>query len=138
MKGFGVFCLIAGIFAATDATQAEEQCGPQTAIELSGSVNAPWTMQIELKPQDVPLNKPFDAFVIICDQGTHSPNRITVDATMPAHKHGMNYEPKTTQIGRRRYEVKNLVFHMPGIWRLEVTAYEDGKPHRYTYDVPLR
>ena len=117
---------------------ADEKCVPGMGIQMSGASEAPWAIQIQFSPKVVPLNTPFDADVAICSQSEQPPTRIKVDATMPAHKHGMNYEPKTAKMGNNRYAVKNLLFHMPGVWRFEVTAYEKDKPHRFTYDVKVK
>lgn len=105
---------------------------------MTGAPGAPWNVQILLDPQGVPLNQPFSAKVIVCSGSDHRPTRLEIDATMPAHKHGMNYTTKTTQIEEDLYQVDNLLFHMPGIWRLEVTAYENKTPHRYIHDVTPR
>ena len=50
----------------------------------------------------------------------------------------MNYEPKLVRIDDHHIKVENLVFHMPGIWRIEVTVYDGQTPHRFTRDVPLK
>ena len=117
---------------------AENSCDPAKGVAMVGDADAPWTMQIELNPTEVPLNLPFDADVTVCSLSDNLPTRITVDATMPAHKHGMNYQPKTARTGDISYKATNLLFHMPGMWRLEVTAYGKDKPHRFTHDVNLR
>lgn len=138
MSRLGVLLLCIGSLSAVQVAHAADQCGPETGIQLSGTADAPWTMQIQLNPKDVPLNAPFDATVTVCSQLERLPSRVTVDATMPVHKHGMNYEPKMERVERRQYQVKNLLFHMPGVWRLEVTAYENDKTYRFTHDVALQ
>jgi hypothetical protein len=47
-----------------------------------------------------------------------------VDATMPEHRHGMNYRPSLKPLGAGRWRVEGLLFHMPGRWelRLDVQA----------------
>ncbi len=41
-----------------------------------------------------------------------------VDATMPAHGHGMNYRPQVTALGSGRFRADGLLLHMPGRWML--------------------
>ncbi|MEM8649851.1 MAG: hypothetical protein AAGF54_04915 [Pseudomonadota bacterium] len=138
MRYLGTFLGAMAIASVSFSAFAEEQCDPENGIRLTGTDDAPWRVQVLLKPKDIPLNAPFDAVVILCSQPEMLPSQVTVDATMPAHKHGMNYDPEVTRVDGHRYEVKNLVFHMPGTWRLEVTAYEGDKPHRFTHEVPIQ
>ena len=57
---------------------------------------------------------------------------LSLDALMPAHGHGMNYQPEITEIARDengvQYRVEGLVLHMPGNWQwnVDVTS-SDGK-----------
>ncbi len=117
---------------------ANENCPPGAGIEMSGGPDASWTINVRFDPEEVPLNRPFNADVTVCSQSEAPPDRITVDATMPAHKHGMNYDPKMVKIDDRHYEIEDLLFHMPGVWRLEVTAYGDDKPHRFTHELNVQ
>ena len=137
MNRLGALLLVAGL-GMWSLAQAKEECVPGTGVQMSGAADAPWTIQIQLGPDGAPLNTPFDADIIVCTQSQQYPARIAVDATMPAHKHGMNYEPATVKIDSGHYEARNLLFHMPGVWRFEVTAYENDKPHRYTHDVSVQ
>ena len=92
---------------------------------------------LKLDPNTIPLNAPFDTMVIVCPKNETLPKRLQFDATMPAHKHGMNYAVKPEQIDPQTHELKNIVFHMPGVWRVEVTAYDGQNPHYFTYDFDL-
>jgi hypothetical protein len=44
---------------------------------------------------------------------------LRVDATMPAHGHGMNTQPRTSPLGNGRFAVTGLRFHMPGAWEVD-------------------
>lgn len=138
MRRLGVLLLFLGSLGAGHSSQANEMCGSESGIQLSGSKDAPWTIRIQVNPKTIPLNAPFDATVTICSQSERLPTRLVVDATMPAHKHGMNYKVTAASVDDRTYGVNNLLFHMPGVWRLEVTAYDNGRPHRFTHDVELQ
>jgi hypothetical protein len=50
-----------------------------------------------------------------------------VDATMPAHRHGMNYRPSLQPLGDGRWRVEGLMFHMSGAWELRLDARLDGR-----------
>ena len=130
--------VFATVFSIAGMARSSEQCNAGDGVLLPGTGEAPWAVQVLLQPETVPLNAPFDAIVSVCGKPDVLPTRLTFDAAMPAHKHGMNYEPKLAQIGTHRVKVENLVFHMPGIWRIEVTVYEGQTPHRFTHDMALK
>ncbi|MCR9139443.1 MAG: hypothetical protein NXI27_25810 [Alphaproteobacteria bacterium] len=138
MKRFLLLLVLLGGGGYGFPALAEAKCDSKTGLPMSLPPDAPWSMQIRLEPSQVPLNAPFDARVTICSRSGDLPDRITVDATMPAHKHGMNYEPEISRADRHSFEVKNLLFHMPGVWRLVVTAFENNEPHRFIYEVTLQ
>lgn len=138
MRRLGALLFLVGTLVMGHSTPAEANCGSEYAVPMSGNSDAPWAIEIQFNPKTVPLNVPFGASVTVCSKSERIPTRLTIDATMPAHKHGMNYQPSTVQIDSHRHEVKNLLFHMPGMWRLEITAYENDEPHRFTYDVNLQ
>jgi len=47
-----------------------------------------------------------------------APDTVRVDATMPEHRHGMNYRPSVSAQGGGRYRAEGLMFHMAGRWEL--------------------
>lgn len=61
-----------------------------------------------------------------------------VDATMPAHRHGMNYRPTLQALGGGRWRVEGLLFHMPGTWELRLDTRVNGQTQvlRSTVDLP--
>ena len=137
MRQLGAFLLLIGSLGISHEAFSKSRCDAESGYFISGIVNAPWTIQLQFIPEDIPLNAPFEAIVNFCSQPGLSPTRVSIDATMPAHKHGMNYKPRMEQIDSHHFEVKNLLFHMPGVWRLEVTAYDNEKPYRFTHDLKL-
>lgn len=52
------------------------------------------------------------------------------DATMPEHRHGMNYRPSVKSLGDGRWRVEGLMFHMPGRWELQLDVKADGRTER--------
>ena len=130
--------LMALCLGAAQPAAGNEDCPAGSGAVMAGAPDAPWTIAIKLDPKGVPLSAPFQAEITICPVKSGKPTRVTVDATMPAHKHGMNYAPTLRHLEEGRFEVRDLLFHMPGVWRFEVTAYLDGKPYRYVHDLTVQ
>ena len=53
-------------------------------------------------------------------------SRLKVDATMPAHQHGMNYAPTIASEGAGRFRASGLLLHMPGRWEFAFDVTADG------------
>ena len=123
----GLF-LAAGLFQALPVA-AESTCKDGSGARMTGPADAPFVVTIDVGSDGIPLSAPFEADVTICPLESGTPSRIAVDATMPAHQHGMNYDPEIVSGVDGVYEVTGLFFHMPGVWRFEVTAFQDGKPN---------
>ena len=79
-----------------------------------------------------PISAPFTILLEIC--GT-APDAIEFDAMMPAHQHGMNYRPEVIDLGNGLHEVQNVVFHMPGLWKMQVSLNETLN---YSADVTVK
>ena len=63
------------------------------------------------------------------------PEAVRVDASMPAHRHGMNYQPSIVSLGEGRYRADGLMFHMPGDWQLLFEIRSGGTMERVTRDL---
>lgn len=100
-------CLPSAVWAGCDL--------PSAALPLTAVDHAQMVGFVTLETPVV--SAPFDLMVHLCDPAT----MIRFDATMPAHKHGMNYQPVVTEAGVGSFVVENVVFHMPGLWELQVT-----------------
>ncbi|MEM7293388.1 MAG: FixH family protein [Pseudomonadota bacterium] len=81
----------------------------------------------------------FTATLKVCQRGEFvAPQRISVDATMPAHGHGMNYRPTVAATGPSEYRVQGLLLHMQGLWRFEVRFKLYGERHRVVFDFAVQ
>lgn len=134
------FALAAALALAAPAAGAG--CPPvagAVAMTAAGDAAAGGDIGAALRilPGPVAVGRPFVAEVTVCaaDAAASPVDRVEVDATMPRHRHGMNYLPEVAQVGPGRYEARGLLFHMPGLWRLEVALFRGGRPVRLTHDV---
>lgn len=109
--------------------------GPD-GMKMTGPSDTSPVVLIKTKPETPPVSQPFLADIRLCE-GADKVERVSIDATMPAHRHGMNYKPTLKKLSADRYEVEGMLFHMPGVWRFHVTLTVDGKPHRYVHDVRI-
>lgn len=67
------------------------------------------------------------------------PDRVTATATMPAHKHGMNYLPTVVhQKGCDYYDIQDFVFHMPGSWKISISIYRGDAATHYTRSLTIQ
>ena len=94
--------------------------------------------KINLNNSEIKLGQPFSFEFKICDDESNKPDRVTANAMMPAHQHGMNYTPKVTyDRSKQRYHIEGFVFHMPGRWEITISSYRDDSVIHYTQDVTL-
>ncbi|MXU65091.1 hypothetical protein [Oceanomicrobium pacificus] len=80
-----------------------------------------------------PVSVPFAALLVLCNPADGELRDVT--ATMPAHGHGMNYRPTIRQDGAGAYRIDGLLFHMPGLWRIEAVLQAAGETRRYAAEV---
>ena len=85
--------------------------------------------------QPIGVSQPFSLQVRLCPAGAEL---RAVDATMPAHRHGMNYRPSVQALGDGLWRADGLLFHMRGGWELRWDVWLDGRMHtlRQAVDLP--
>ena len=86
-------------------------------------------------PSAIRTGQPFILQLQVCPA---SAVLARVDATMPAHRHGMNYQPSLQDLGGGRWRVAGLLWHMAGRWELRFDVQHDGRTHTLRQDVVLR
>lgn len=96
--------------------------GPaRAACDAAPDVMVGKTAKVALAARTVPATiKVGELFAVqaeVCPQAGVVVKGLKVDAGMPAHKHGMNYQPKVAQTGPATYNATGLMFHMPGKWQ---------------------
>ena len=95
------------------------------------AVQARWTTE----PQRVQVGEPFALLVSLCPANAQL---LRVDATMPDHRHDMNYRPSIQALGPGQWRVEGLVWHMAGRWQLQLDTALAGAPHTLTQSVTLK
>ncbi len=119
--------------AAQPASAPAEACPPPAAgaaVLQQGGVQASWVAE----PAPA-VSKPFALRVALCPVRAEL---VRVDATMPEHRHGMNYRPRLVPAGPGAWTVDGLVWHMPGRWELLLVTRLDGREQRLVQSVVLR
>ncbi len=91
------------------------------------------------EPERLKVGQFFAAEVIACRApGAEVVSGVVLDAQMPAHGHGMNYRPTSTQLAPDRFRVTGLMLHMPGRWRLTFDLVHGDRRTRLSQDVDLK
>jgi hypothetical protein len=89
-------------------------------------------------PAELRVGRFFAAEVVACKTPHDEPvGEIRLDATMPAHGHGMNYRPAAAQTAPGHYKFTGLMLHMAGTWRLTIDLVQGSKRTRLTHDLKL-
>lgn len=84
-------------------------------------------------PVPAPLAEFFAVDFAVCARDGGAVGSPRVDATMPAHGHGMNYRPNIVALGDGRFRADGLLLHMPGRWQLSFdVASGSGETFRDT------
>jgi len=90
------------------------------------------------EPMRLEVGLPFTLLLNVCTKRDEPAELVGVDATMPEHKHGMNYATTIRSNGNGRYRVDGLLFHMPGSWEVAFDVRSGGDIQRLTHDFVLK
>jgi hypothetical protein len=126
----GLAAALAAVAAARAADCPAEAQGFRRLETADAAVAYRW------EPAQLKVGQFFTAEVVACRaSGSEPVGRIAIDATMPAHGHGMNYRPRAEPAGAGRYRFTGLMLHMPGTWRLTFDLFQGSRRTRLTEDV---
>lgn len=117
----GSYASIAG--AADDCTLVGDGRRAQNAARTQ-------TIVYRFAPAELNTDRHFSLLIETCPLSAAA--ELRVDATMPAHRHGMNYKPTVTREGPGRWRADGLLLHMPGEWQFRFDIREDGRTERLT------
>jgi len=105
-------CMLAG-----DGRRAQNAASTQTIV-------------YRFAPAELKTDRHFSLLIETCPLSAAA--ELLVEATMPAHRHGMNYKPTVTREGPGRWRADGLLLHMPGEWQFRFDIREDGRTERLT------
>jgi hypothetical protein len=115
------------------ALPAFAACPPPTEAGArldSGPVQLAWRAE----PDPIAVSRPFALLVTLCPADARL---LRVDATMPEHRHGMNYRPSLQPLGGGLWRVEGLLWHMAGRWELRLDVEAAGAAHSLRQSVTL-
>lgn len=78
-------------------------------------------IQLTLRTEPSPVTTGTNVFFVTVKDADGAPlteARVGVDVFMPAHGHGSSGDPETTEIGEGEYRIDDVIFQMPGDWRV--------------------
>ena len=90
-------------------------CGTGTTVTKGG-----YRLSYRFEPAVIQVGQPFAVRIAVCgaDQQPVA-GSLRVDARMPAHKHGMNYNPVVSATAPGVFRADGLMLHMRGAWRFD-------------------
>lgn len=87
------------------------------------------------------VSKQFSAVVTVCGENL-ADTALLLDATMPAHGHGMNYTPQHKVLAQTnsmmKVQVDGLVLHMPGDWQWQLELRSEDSRANYQLEFSLQ
>ena len=126
LAGAGL-CAANGLWAQTPCTLP-----PDAGVRLmSGPVQLAWRAE----PTPIVVGQPFAVLLTLCPAQAQL---TRVDATMPEHRHGMNYRPSLQDLGGGLWRAQGLMWHMAGRWELRLDVAAEGTTHTLHQGVTLR
>ena len=88
-------------------------------------------LHYRIKNPPLPLARHFAMQFQLCHNGKALPlEGFKIDASMPRHGHGMNYRAEINPLGRTLVEADGLLFHMPGLWQINLEFSSGDSKHR--------
>jgi hypothetical protein len=124
-----------GLLVAANA----QACGEALGAGAQRIDSARFQLAYKPAPAPVPVGRFFAIDFVLCPRdGAAPPAEVRVDATMPEHKHGMNYRPSVKTFAPGQYRAEGLMFHMPGRWELVFELHGAGTaPLRLTQSLQV-
>lgn len=110
---------------------------PGAAVELAGTAPS-GHFAVKLRFAVPRVGEMFAVTADVADaKGAPLPAEasVTLDATMPAHGHGMMTQPLTRALGQGRFAGEGFKLHMAGAWRFEATIHAGAAHERV--DLPF-
>jgi hypothetical protein len=136
MRRCGLHLALACVTLA--ASHAALACGSSLGQPTRQIDSPELLLMYKTTPDPVQVGRHFTLQFALCPRGqTALPAEVRVDAHMPEHKHGMNYQPSVAALGPGLYRAEGLMFHMPGRWELVFELRGAGTPLRLAQSLQI-
>ena len=112
-----------GVFACTPALDGTRLESPRFVLAY--------------KPEPIAVAQHFALDIAVCSKSPGPIDSVKVDAHMPEHRHGMNYEPTVKALGPGRWRAEGLMLHMPGKWEFVFEVRAAGRTDRLAQNFQL-
>jgi hypothetical protein len=137
MLSAALFAACAGPLTHAPAHAATDQPAQTDACALPADARRLWTTdrRYEIAYRFEPAlatDRHFSVIVARCP--TSPPLELRIDATMPQHRHGMNYRPTVRQTAPGAWRADGLLLHMPGRWEFRFEL-SDGERTAHATDI---
>jgi len=110
--------LATAIFVFTAGAATAQSCGADLVFPRVLESDR-YAVAYRTLPSPVVAGEHFVVEFAVCPRnGAPAPDAVRVDASMPEHRHGMNYRPVVVASGGGRYKAEGLMFHMSGRWEM--------------------
>jgi hypothetical protein len=131
--------LLGAVVALAAAPAAAQPCEDSLGRAATGrAASARYLVVFAAIPAPITVGRTFSIDAVVCERrGSAEPTGLWVDATMPEHRHGMNYRPSISPNGYRRFIADGLLFHMPGRWQLVFEVESSSGTERATADLTI-
>lgn len=138
-----VLCLatvlgVAALFAGEGALAQAPVCGAEMK-NARRAESARYAFAYRTIPASIEISKHFSLELMVCAKaGAPAPETLRINARMPDHGHGMNYNAAVRPLGGGRFQADGLMFHMPGRWQFEFEVGSGKTSERALHDFMLR
>lgn len=104
-----------------------------------GPLVSPTGVSLSPQPTTIPVNEYFALDIGLFDDKYKNitAQKITVEAIMPSHGHGMNVSPIVTKVQGSQFIADGLIFHMRGDWQVIVYVDFGNKVEKLTFDTHI-
>jgi len=126
---------------ANGGTAQGSTAGATRGTPLRATSNAgSFTAEVTPLRAAIPMNEHFAVeLALFRADGTtpYEPERVTLDARMEEHEHGMLREVELERIGPGRWRANGLLFHMVGVWQFQIDVRAGARIERAQMDFLL-
>jgi hypothetical protein len=97
--------------------------------------SARYQLSFRTTPEKIVIGQHFSVEFVVCPRaGQPAPESVRIDATMPEHRHGMNYKPSIRSGEGGHYVAEGMLFHMTGRWEVVFEVRAAGQVDRLRLD----